>query len=164
MRKGCLNDIRNKIVAVIIAILVLLLWRECKWIKCRSSHSEVFLGKIVLKISSKFTGEHPCQSVISKKLLCNFIEITLRRGCSPVNLLHIFTKPFSSNTSGWLLLTIWLMVLKILLLIVYCEIIANPLTFSISSFSTVLKFSSIFVSHTGQNLSPNWYLMSILKY
>ena len=98
------------------------------------------------------------------KVACNFIEITLRRGCSPVNLLHIFTKPFSSNTSGWLLLTIWLMVLKILLLIVYCEIIANPLTFSISSFSTVLKFSSIFVSHTGQNLSPNWYLMSILKY
>ena len=24
------------------------------------------------------------------KLLCNFIEITLRHGCSPVNLLHIF--------------------------------------------------------------------------
>ena len=55
----------------------------------RSSRPEVFLRKSVLKICSKFTGEHPCRSVISIKLLCNFIEITLRHGCFPVNLLHI---------------------------------------------------------------------------
>ena len=30
----------------------------------RSSHSEVFRGKGVLTICSKFTGEHPCRSVI----------------------------------------------------------------------------------------------------
>ena len=30
----------------------------------RSSHPEVFLVKVVLKICSKFTGEHPCRSVI----------------------------------------------------------------------------------------------------
>ena len=30
----------------------------------RGSHPEVFLGKSVLKICSKFTGEHPCRSVI----------------------------------------------------------------------------------------------------
>ena len=34
----------------------------------RSSHTEVFLRKGVLKICSKFTGEHPCRSVISYKL------------------------------------------------------------------------------------------------
>ena len=34
----------------------------------RSSCPEVFLRKGVLKISSKFTGEHPCWSVISIKL------------------------------------------------------------------------------------------------
>ena len=34
----------------------------------------VFLGKGVRKICSKFTGEHPCRSAISVKLLCNFIE------------------------------------------------------------------------------------------
>ena len=77
-----------------------------RWIKkynssFRSSHPEVFLRKVVLKISSKFTGEHPYQRLISKS---NFIEITLRHGCSPVNLLHIFRKPFSRNTSEWLLL------------------------------------------------------------
>ena len=63
-----------------------------------------FLGKGVLKICSKFTGEHPRRSVISMKLLCNFIEITLRRGYSPVNVLHIFKTPFYKNTSGGLLL------------------------------------------------------------
>ena len=62
--------------------------RSVAWI--RSSCSEVSLGKGVLKISSKFTGDHPYRSVISIKLL--------------PNLLHIFRTPFPKNTSGWLLL------------------------------------------------------------
>ena len=70
-----------------------------------NSHPEVFSGKGVLKKCSKCTGEHPCRSVISIKLLCNFIEIPLRHECSSVNLLHIFRTSFSKNTSGWLLLT-----------------------------------------------------------
>ena len=69
-----------------------------------SSHPEVFLGKAVLKICSKFTGEHPRRSVISIKLPSSFIEITLRHRCSPVNLLHVFRKPLVKNTSGRLLL------------------------------------------------------------
>ena len=70
----------------------------------RSSRPEVFLRKVVLKICSKLTGEHPRQGVISIKLLCNFIGIAFRHGCPPVNLLHIFRIPFPTNTSGWLLL------------------------------------------------------------
>ena len=70
----------------------------------RSSRPEVFLRNGVLKICSKFTGEHPCRSAISIKLQSNFIEITLRHGCSPVNLLHISRTPFLKNTSGRLLL------------------------------------------------------------
>ena len=54
----------------------------------------------------KFTGEHPCWSVISIKLVCNFIKITLRRGSSPVNLLHIFRTPFPKNISERLLLNL----------------------------------------------------------
>ena len=50
----------------------------------RSSRPQVLIGKGVLKISSKFIGEHSCRSVISVKLLCNFIEITLWHECSPV--------------------------------------------------------------------------------
>ena len=61
----------------------------------RSSRPEVFWGKGVLKICSKFTGEH---------LLRNFIEITLWHGCSPVNSLLILRTIFTRNTSGWLLL------------------------------------------------------------
>ena len=92
----------------------------CRWFsrkssstKVKSSQPEVLLGKGVLKICSKFTVEHPCQSVISIKLHqsvisiklhCIFIEITLWHGCSPVNLLHIFRTPFPRNTFGWLLL------------------------------------------------------------
>ena len=73
----------------------------------RSSLSGVFLEKSVLKVCSKFTGEHPCRSAISKKLHCNFIEITLWHGCSrPVSLLHFFRTRFLKNTSGWLLLWI----------------------------------------------------------
>ena len=64
----------------------------------------MFLGKGVLKICSKFTGEYLCRSVISIKLLSNFIEITLRHRCSPVNLLHIFRIPFPKNTSERMLL------------------------------------------------------------
>ena len=48
--------------------------------------------------------KHPCRSTISIELLCNFIEITLQRRCSPINLLHIFRKTFLKNTSRWLLL------------------------------------------------------------
>ena len=73
----------------------------------RSSHPDLFLGKGVLKICSKFTGEHP--TLLKKlywKLLCNFIEITFRRGCSPVKLLHAFRPPFLKNTSERLLLYI----------------------------------------------------------
>ena len=79
--------------------------REGKWVKNiefiylkranRSSPPEVFSGKAALKICSKFTEEHPCWN--------NFIEITLRHGCS-VNVLHIFRTPFPKNTSGKLLL------------------------------------------------------------
>ena len=63
----------------------------------RSSLSEVFLGKD-MKTCGKFTGEHPCQSVISVESLCNFMEIAFRHGYSTVNLLNIFRATFSQNT------------------------------------------------------------------
>ena len=68
--------------------MVLLFNRTCS-VHYRSSPPEVFLGNVVLQIRGKFTGEHPCQSAISIKLQINFIEVTLRHGCSPVNLLRI---------------------------------------------------------------------------
>ena len=69
-----------------------------------SCHPEVFLGEGVLKICNKFTGEHPCRSAISIKLLCT--SVFSFHGCSLVNLLHIFRTPFPKNTFGWLLLVV----------------------------------------------------------
>ena len=60
-----------------------------RWIY-RRSHPDVFAGKGVLKITAK--------------LLCNFIETTIRHGRSPVNLLHIFRTTSLKNTSGRLFL------------------------------------------------------------
>ena len=57
---------------------------------------------LILQISVPLSG-NPFRSP-GEKLFCNFIEIALRHGCSPVNLLHIFKTPFLKNTSGWLLL------------------------------------------------------------
>ena len=62
---------------------------------CRRSRPEKFLTKVVLKMCSKFTEEHACQSCM---------EIALRHGCFPVNLFHIFRAPFSKKSSRWLLL------------------------------------------------------------
>ena len=67
--------------------------------KSRSIHPEAFLEKGLLKHMQKIYRRTPMSN-----LLCKFIEITLRRGCSPVNLLHIFRTAFPKNTSGWLLL------------------------------------------------------------
>ena len=53
---------------------------------------------------SHLRGRTTCRSVISIKLKNIFIEIALRHGCSPVNLLHIFRTPFLKNTSWRLLL------------------------------------------------------------
>ena len=78
----------------------------------RSSHPEVFLVKSVLEKCNKFTGEHPCQSVILIKLQSNFTEIALLHGCSPVNLLYILRTPFLKNTFGWLLLSFKIIVNK----------------------------------------------------
>ena len=98
-----------------ISVLVISIFLGVKMI--RSSRPELFLKKDALKISSKFTGEHPCQSAILIKLQShpcrsailiklpsNLIETTLRHGCSPVNLLHIFRTPFLKDTSGRLFL------------------------------------------------------------
>ena len=60
----------------------------------REAALEVALGKDVLKICSKFTGEHPYQIVISIRLLHNFNGIALWHECSLVNLQHLFRNNF----------------------------------------------------------------------
>ena len=72
-----------------------------------SSRPRAFLVKGVLKICSKFIGQHPYQSVISIKLLRNFgmmFGMVFAKSHFSRGLLRIFRTPFSCNTSQWLLL------------------------------------------------------------
>ena len=80
-----LNDARTNFVYIKVITGLVVITR------LRSSLPEVFLWKSVMKNCSKFTGEHSCRSVISTKLRCKFIEITLRHGCSP-EICCIFTE------------------------------------------------------------------------
>ena len=71
--------------------------------------------------------------MVSIKSLCNFIEITLQLGCSPVNLLDIFGTPFCKNTSGRLLLKDNL---SQSILLTLWPITTQQLKFSIKDFSS----------------------------
>ena len=84
-----------------------------QWLKIRSSS----LGKGVLENIQQIYKRTPMPKCDFNKVTLqlywnhisawgNFIEITFQHGCSPVNLLHIFRRPFSKNTFGWLLLEV----------------------------------------------------------
>ena len=119
----------------------------------RSNHSEVFLGKSVLKIGSKFTGEHTCQWVISIKLLCNFTEIALWHGCSPLNLQQIFRTRFLKITSEWLLLKLVMYLHSVLVNSLYCSNWIQEIPLWIWDFErglskTLTKFNFVFLKNT----------------
>ena len=50
------------------------------WNSLLQKQPKVFLGKGILKICSKFTGEHPCRSVISTKLFAILLKSHLGIG------------------------------------------------------------------------------------
>ena len=75
-----------------------------KW--SRSSHPEVFLVKVVQKICSKFTVEHPCQKIISIKLLQQRYWNHTSGWVLSCKFAAFFRTPFTKNTSRWLLLII----------------------------------------------------------
>ena len=74
-----------------------------------NSTPEVFLGKDILKICSKFTGELPCRRTPMPQ--CDFNKVALEccRNHTSVwvfslNLLHIFRTPFYKQSCGGLIL------------------------------------------------------------
>ena len=58
----------------------------------RSSHGRCSVLRGVLKIFTKFTGKHLCQSLFFKKA-CNFIKKGLWHRCFPVNLAKFLRIP-----------------------------------------------------------------------
>ena len=86
------TDLTNVVSKPLFILRSIILHTGEHWSKGRD-RPEMFLGKGVLK-----------------KLPCNFIEITLQHGCSPVHLLHLFRTPSFrtplKNTSEQLLLEV----------------------------------------------------------
>ena len=107
--------------------------------KDRSSPPQVFLSKDVLKISCKFTGEHPYQSATPIKLQSNFNETALWHMYSPVHLLHISRIPFPKNISGGLLLKRTIL-LTILILTSSRSVQKQPLQFCQKETPTLVFF------------------------
>ena len=71
----------------------------------RSNPPKVFSKKSAVKIGREPTGEQPRRSTISKKRLCNFIEITPMHGCTPKESTeHLQNTSPWENTSGRLFL------------------------------------------------------------
>ena len=84
--------------------------------ECRSSSSEVFLGKWGSEILQQIYRRTPMSKCDFNKIAkqhCNCKEIKLRHGCSPANLLCIFSTPF---TFGGLLLRMMCLSSKFLLI------------------------------------------------
>ena len=77
---------------------------------CRSSRPDVFCKEGVLKIFTKFTGKHLCQSLFFNKFTglrpetCNFIKKIIWHRDFPVNFAKFLRTPFLTEHLQWLLL------------------------------------------------------------
>ena len=120
----------------------------------RSSPPDVFFGKDVLKMCSKLAREHSCGSVISIKLLCNFIEITPRHLCFPVNLLHNFRTPFlngqiwkaASGLGESVILQLWNAYIQ-LSVIIYLWITISQLFVCLTTLEQQVRLTKIDYAH-----------------
>ena len=85
--------------------LLLLIQRRpsMTFIECNLNWTSLF-WVLIVSHNSLFYFYFLDMAFLMEMLLSKFIEITLRHGCSPVNLLHVFRTLFSKNASGWLLL------------------------------------------------------------
>ena len=81
-------------------------YQICAWIL---SIKRCFLKKVSYRVCQKSIAQK-----IWKYVQSNFIKITLRHECSPVNLLHIFRASVFNNISGRLLLDQRLLVYSLL--------------------------------------------------
>ena len=70
----------------------------------------VLWKKVVLKIFTKLTGKHLCQSLFFNKVVClrpaTLLKKRLWHWCFPVNFVKFLRAPFLQNTSGQMLLDV----------------------------------------------------------
>ena len=114
----------------------------------RSSPPKVLFGKDVLKMCSKFTREHSCGSVISIKLLCNFIEIT------PQHEYNNFRRPFlkgqiwkaASGLGETVILRLWNAYIQ-LSVIIYLWITISQLFVCLTTLEQQVRLTKIDYAH-----------------
>ena len=94
--------------------------------------------KGILKICSKFIGEHTCRSVISIRMQSNFM-------------LHFFKTSFPKNTSGGLLLT-------------FCLSVCLPVCLSVCMYVCMSVCLYDCLSHNWLHRSFPYYFSKKLKY
>ena len=74
----------------------------------RTSHSQMFSKIGVSQNFTKFTGKHPCWSLLFNKVSglqpANFLKNRLRHRCFSFNFSNFLKTPFWQNTSRWLFL------------------------------------------------------------
>ena len=99
-------------------------------------------------VPRKRYSENTQQIYRRAKLLCNFIEIALRHGCSPVNLLHIFRIPFLKNTSRWLLVHFMRMKEPCLKLVQIFNSLMDRVMLSVKGLKS---FGLVGINHTTKN-------------
>ena len=83
-------------------------WSDCERGYVGSSRPEVLCKKGVLKIFTKFTGKHLCQSLLFNKIAGLRPTILLKKRlwdrCFPVNFVRFPRAPFFIEHFWWLLL------------------------------------------------------------
>ena len=118
-----------------------------KMLNFRGSHPEVFFRKGVLKICSKFTGEHSCRCVISVKLLKHGIS-----NCVP--------EAMYSNTINYIL-TMWgqysckvgFVTAQVNMSIFLC----NRITSKVNCRGIFRTLSDIYVELFSENIAVNYF-------
>ena len=68
----------------------------------RCSHQRCSIKEAVLRIFTKFTGKHLCQSLFFKKV-ADLLKKKLWHRCFPVNFVKVLRTPFLQNIFGRLL-------------------------------------------------------------
>ena len=76
------------------------------WIPVQKQSSGGVLRKRCSENMRQTYRRTPMPKCDFNKVAKQLIEIAVRHGCSPVNLLHIFRTPYPKNTSEWLLLPV----------------------------------------------------------
>ena len=83
---------------------------------CRSSHRRCSVKKGVLRNITKFTGKDLCQRLFFNKVAglrpATLLEKSLWHRCFPVNFVKFLRTFFLQNTSGQLLLTMYVFIIR----------------------------------------------------